>query len=515
MLLIDHFEATARDHPERLFLHFVSDAGDTQLTYREANRLASSFARQLVQLGIGRGDVVAMLMTNEPEWLSYHFANQKLGVTTTTLNTELRVEELSQLVTSAGVIALLHSPALVENAQAIQAKVREATGRQITLVDTHAAVGADDSHLPRDAAITATDHLSIVFTSGTSGSKSKGVIASVGNVSSGVEGYMNRLELGSEDRIMLVTPLFHASALHWGVGMAISCGGTIVLADRFSRRSFWDQAQRSGATVIWTMGAILLMLLTDPTSDAERQAMKKIRVVFGNGGAPRRNDFVRRWGPIFFDGYGSSETFGTLTDDDCFDTGEPYTCTGRLVPGVSLGIQDPETGRELPVGEIGEIVSPFGSGFAGYVDDAAATAESIRNGWFRTGDLGFFDNTGRLFFVDRVKDIIRRAGENIAAREVEQILQEMPGVAEVVAVAKPDIILGEVVAVYIVPEVESRHFDLEEVQAFSESRLASYKWPQEVLNTTASLLPRTHTGKIKKGVLKQQLRERALSEGNA
>lgn len=512
VLLIDRFEETAKARPDHLFLRYVAEneADDVTITYREADRMASRFAAALRARGVGRGDRVAILLPNMPNWLLWHFANQKIGATTCTLNPDLLPDDLAGLIGIAGAGIVVTSRALASLAEKIAA-----AGAKVLFLDQDSGgeLGATDrapdvGHVGRDPAISADANLSIVFTSGTTGARSKAVLMPVGNVVRFAGAYKDMLGLDGDDRLMMVTPLYHAAALHWTTGMAVLSGGSLILADRFRKSQFWRQADRAGATVIWTMAAVLFILLTEAPSEAERSAMSRMKVVFGNGAAGRAREIIARWGSAFRDGFGMSEAFGTLTAADSFDTGEPYPCAGRAVPGIEMRLRDPETGAFVGPREQGEIVMRYGQGFVEYLGDPEATAQVVRDGWFHTGDIGYVDETGRLFFVDRLKEIIRRGGKNISAKEIENVLLSHPDVAEAAAIGKPDDILGETVMALLVAKDPQRTFALEEIHAFCEGRLANYKWPANVATLNAETLPRTPTGKIKKLSLKQQLRDR-------
>lgn len=511
MLLIDRFEETAKARPDHLFLHYVAEnaADDVLVTYGEADRAASRFAAALRARGVARGDTVAILLPNMPNWLLWHFANQKIGATTCTLNPDLLPDELTAFIGLAGARMVVTSRELAPLAEAIRAAGANAlfldqeSGGELGWTDRAPDVG----HIARDPAIAPDANLSIVFTSGTTGARSKAVLMPVRNVVQFAGAYKDLLGLDGSDRLMMVTPLYHAAALHWTTGMAVLAGGSLVLADRFRKSQFWQQADRAGATVIWTMAAILFILMTEEPGEAERSAMSRIKVLFGNGAAGRAQEIIARWGSVFRDGFGMSEAFGTLTDSDSFDTGEPYPCAGRAVPGIEMRLRDPETGAFVGPREHGEIVLRYGQGFMEYLGDPEATAQVVRDGWFHTGDLGYVDETGRLFFVDRLKEIIRRGGKNISAKEIENVVLNHPAVAEVAAIGKPDDILGETVMVLLVAKDPQHRFSLEEIHAFCQDRLAPYKWPAGVATLKAETLPRTPTGKIKKLSLKQQLRD--------
>jgi acyl-CoA synthetase (AMP-forming)/AMP-acid ligase II len=255
--------------------------------------------------------------------------------------------------------------------------------------------------------------------------------------------------------------------------------------------------------------AIPFILLTQPPVDTEQRVLRHLTSIFAAGAGSRSREIFERWGPIFIDGFGMSETPGTLTGPDSFDHDEPFPCVGRAVPGIDLRIADLETGETCAPRQHGEIVVRYGLGFAGYFGNPAAFAEAVRNGWFHTGDIAYADETGRVFFVDRIKDIIRRGGENLSAREIEQVLGAHPEVAEAFAVAKPDRVLGETVCAYLVPKQPGRAFSLEEIRTFCEGRLAPIKLPEDVRTVAGDTLPRTPTGRVQKFRLKKALREEA------
>lgn len=516
-LLIDYFESVARQAPDRLFLTFVGDepVDDLRMSYGEANQRASRYARVLLRAGAQRGDRIGLLMHNSPDWLLWYFACQKIGVGLCALNPDLLEAELAELARRGTLPILVVAPELYPKARAVQATVPclqtilgPAPAEGVTPIDAQAN---DDVGPPlwRDPGILPTDALSVVFTSGTTSPRSKGVIEPVGNIVRGVQAYQAQLRFTPQDRLMLVTPLFHAAALNWGVTMTVLAGASIVLARRFSASHFWQQAERGGSTVLWTMGAIVQILLLQPPSPDERNAARRLRLIFGVGAGARHRQVQERWQVELIDGYGSSETPGTLTDRECFDLADPFPCVGRPVEGIDLRIVDPETGAECAPRQVGEIVARFGQGFAGYLGDEEATRESVRDGWFHTGDLAYVDETGRFYFVDRLKDIVRRGGENLSAREIEQAIARHPAIAEATVVPKPHAVLGEVVAVFVVPRASCVAPDLTELRSFCAAHLPPFKWPEELRVVAMDDLPRTPTGRVRKFMLKQQLRGEA------
>lgn len=510
MLLIDHFETIAREAPERVFVHFVADEkeADSTITYAAAAERAAHLAAHLRACGVGRGDPVAILMPNSIDWLVTYFACQKIGAIAAGLSTDLLPGELRSYMDTLACRVLVTAGA--HNALALDlaaanpgvAHVFSDAPVEGMLDSTRAAaepVWSRDPGLPDDAL------LSIVFTSGTTGAKPKAALQRSSSIIRGIAGYQEELKLTPQDRVMLVTPLLHGMALNWGTTMCVLSGCTMVLARRFSASRFWDQADRGGVTVLWTMGAVIAILLTLAPSAVERRAVEKLRILFANGASGRWRQIRERWGCDVLDGYGMTETPGTLASPDCYDLPDAYPCVGRPVSGVALRIVNPDTGVEVGVREVGEITSRFGQGFAGYLNNEAALKEVVRDGWFHTGDLAYRDEEGRFFFVDRLKSIIRRGGENIASLEIENCIVQHPEIREAIALPQPHDVLGETVLVVLIPLEEGRVFSLDEIRRFCEGKLAPFKWPEAVRTIDGTDVPRTETGRVKKVLFRKAL----------
>lgn len=507
MILIDYFERAVEVHPDKLFLHFVAavERDDVRLTYREADQKASQIARALKALGVRKSDTVSMLLPNSPMWLLTYLANQKLGVVTGTLDPDHTPSELQYNVSHSRARILVVDADHLEKARAIRPQCPNL--QTVVLVDGEAKdcvslrdelARTSDGHLGRSESISDDDTLYIMFTSGTTGKVPKGVLHPQRSLIHGIGPYRELVPIREDDRLMLVTPLFHGCSMYWGVTLVILSGGTLVLAERFSASKFWEQAHRGKVSVIWTMGTVGAILLQLPKTEAETLATRHVRTFFGVGIGARQKEAAARWRCNIVDGFGMTETAGTLTDAESFKSSEPFPCIGKPVPGMDLRLIDPESGRVCGVREQGEIVVRFGQGFSGYFNNPEAEEASIRDGWFHTGDLAYMDERGQFYFVDRLKDIVRRGGENISAREVEHVLLAYPKVKEAVVVAAPHAIYGEVVMAYLVPHTPTHVFSVEEIRAHCANRLASFKWPVHVRTVTTEELPRTPTGKVQK-----------------
>ncbi|MDA0961583.1 MAG: class I adenylate-forming enzyme family protein [Proteobacteria bacterium] len=513
-LLIDYFEKAADRHPDRAFIILLDNeaSNDKPISYARANTRASAYARQLSQTGIGRGDVVAILGANSINWVIAYLACQKLGAAANPINPELSADDITQLF---GVT----SPKAVMTTMDEFAEMGPTFGCPVIHVGADGEVmrvdgsdrKPDNAPFPRDPVLTGDDTMSILFTSGTTAALPKAVVNPIGPLMTGIEGYRRMSNIGPDDRVMVVTPLFHAAALNWAVTMVIFAGGTMLLTGPFSASRFWAQARRGAATVLWTLGAIPFILLRrDPDAD-EAATLDRLRLIFAAGGGARSRELRERWGSRFQDGWGMSETVGTMTDNCCFEEYGTHPCIGMPVPGMEMAILDLETGAELGPLQTGEIAARYGMGFKEYLGNSEAMESSVRNGWFHTGDVGYRCAEGRYYFVDRIKDIIRRGGENIASISVESAVASYPGIVEVHAVAKPDPELSERVCLFLVMAPDAPAPSLDALRDHCSKVLPRQHLPEDLRLVAETDLPRTPSGRVQKVKLKQQLRVEAQS----
>jgi acyl-CoA synthetase (AMP-forming)/AMP-acid ligase II len=326
-----------------------------------------------------------------------------------------------------------------------------------------------------------------------------------------MQSYRDQLDITARDRLFVCTPMFHGCAVYYAATLTLMSGGSIVIVDKFSVAELWAQVQRSGATIVWTLGTIVTLLLLKPPTDAERTAAEQLRFIFASGIGRRRSEVHERWQRPVLDGYGMTEIPGTLTGFNDYATADgPYASVGKPVAGVNLRIVNPESGAPLPPGAIGEIVVDSSVTCLGYLGNPEASAAALRDGWFHTGDRGVVDESGELRFVDRLKDIVRRAGENISSAEVEGILATLDSIAQVAIVPASHDQYGEIVCAVIVSKDGITVPTLDEIRAHCEGRLAQYKWPERLLVVSTDQFPTTPTGKVRKGLLKTLVADRKI-----
>jgi crotonobetaine/carnitine-CoA ligase len=332
-----------------------------------------------------------------------------------------------------------------------------------------------------------------MYTSGTTGNP-KGVLARHAAQREVPDPFIEVLGIGQDDVVLAVTPLFHGNAFG-AVHTAMRAGATAVFPREFHGSQFWPLVHESGATVVFTLGTILAMLLAREPSDLERKS--RLRIILGLGSAPIRERIIERFGVADVpECYGSTDA-GVVT---VTPPGEPPRAgsAGKAAPGVEIRILD-DAGRPLPAGSVGEIAVRRPPPLPEYFRDPELTRAAYRGEYFLTGDLGRLDADGWLFFVDRKKDFIRRGGENVSSQWVEKALREHPHVIEAAVIGVPHPVLGQEVKAYV---VASQPVDAAELAAFARTRLASFEVPAHW--EFRESLPKTPTQRIEKYKLREQ-----------
>ena len=501
--------ARAAQQPDRPAVRFEA----ATLTYGEWDVRANRLANALLGSGLAAGSRVAVMLTNRPEFLVAWAGVAKAGLVEVPVNTAYKGDLLAYLLMQAQCQVLVIEEQWIDRLAAI---ADEVTGlRTVIVLDAQNAdlpsfsvtsweefisTGSPD---PPDVVVAPDDVSSILYTSGTTG-PSKGVVlthASNFHMANNVVGLM---DYGPSDVVFNAFPLFHVNARYSGVLPVMYADGESVLRSRFSVSGFWDTCREYGVTAFNYMGAVLMMLFKQP--ERPDDADNPVRRAYG-APAPVTiyRDFERRFGVQLVEVYGSTEG-GTITMNtvDSFRIG---SC-GRPVPYYDVRIHD-EHDHPLPPGEVGEIVvrprEPHAL-FEGYHDMPEATLTAFRNLWFHTGDRGRTDEDGYFYYVDRMKDSIRRRGENISSWEVEKVVTAHDSVAEAAAVGVPSELTEEEVLIVVVAKPGCA-IDPVSILDHCQQRLPYYAVPRYV--RILDELPKTPSQRIEK----YRLRNEGLQPG--
>src|SRR5438874_526771 len=462
-------------------VNVASTAAMRGQTYAEFDRFANRAAHVLRGLGVGKGDRVTLAMGNSVEYLVAAFGILKAGGVLNPVNPALGARELGYILGHAEPKVVITDAARVEAAGTVLG------------ADAFGALVERSSEAPPGVALGPGDASTLLYTSGTTGTP-KGVLFSHGSTGIGGRHFIEALGLTPDDVILAVTPLFHGNA--WGaVQTALHAGGTVAFPQAFHASEFWPLVHQTGATVLYTLGTILAMLLTREPSALERTS--RLRVIPGLGAAPIRDQVMRRFEVAHVaECFGSTDA-GVVTITPLGAAWRPGSC-GPPVPGVALRILD-DDGRPPPPRPAGEIAVRSPARLSAYFRDPEATAAALRDGWLLTGDLGFVDEDGWLYFVDRKRDVIRRGGENVSSVLIEKTLREHPRVAEVAVIGVPDPVLGQEIKAFAVAREPLAE---EELRAFAAERLAKFQVPR--LWEFRDALPKTATERGEKYKLREE-----------
>jgi acyl-CoA synthetase (AMP-forming)/AMP-acid ligase II len=501
------FDRAAREFAARPFLAAPSGAHRAflrdgyEIDYATAAREVAALRDAYASAGYGHGHRVAMLLDNRPEHFLHKLALNGLGISCVPVNPDYRAGEIAWLLDSSRADLAIVAP---ERRDQFMAGRDAATHRPpVALFDRPEDFPAA-TRPPKDEPVSAGTEASILYTSGTTG-RPKGCILSHGyELASGrwyaTRGHMMAFRREGE-RLYNPLPVYHINSSILSFFCVLLTGSCQIQPDRFHPQRWWPEIRETRASIVHYLGVIVPMLLGMPHDGAERK--HTVRFGLGAGVEPQLHRvFEERFGFPLVEVWGMTEMVRVLADYR-----HPRLvgtrCFGRAEPGVEVRVVD-ASGGDVPVGEPGEMVirhsakAPRRDFFSGYLDDEAATAEAWRGGWFHTGDTVRQDHSGALFFVDRKKNIIRRSGENIAAAEVEAVLQSHPLVKQVAVMAVPDDLREEEVLACIVlhdPAADAAGA-ADALFAHCNAELAYFKAPGWILFRDD--LPTTGTQKIQK-----------------
>ena len=481
---------------------------DRHLTYRELDLLSNRFSRVFQELGVRKGDHVAVMLPNCPEWIACWFGLAKLGAVLVAFNTQWKGDGLEYALRQADVKYCLAGAEF----QGEFEKAGKAQGSTLVVFDL-AGGRVEIEGAPSLSRLLAGyssepvegeppkggDPLIITYTSGTTGWP-KAVLNPHRAYLAAAEDLRDYVEMKPEDIIYTCLPLYHANPQVYCVLTALVTGGSIALADRFSASRFWQDIRAYRATAFSYVGAVLPILLSQPEREEERGSPAK--KCFG-GGAPKEvhETATRRFGLQVCELYGMSETgtWNTINRPGKIKSGS----VGQVRECFEVKVFDDQD-DEVPPGQVGEIVvrpkKPFIM-FNGYYKMPEETLRDYRNLWFHTGDLGKVDSEGYFYFCGRKKESIRRGGENITPYEIERVLMDHPAVAEAAAVGVPDPILGEEIKVYVVLR-EGRSVEPRELLERCQEKLPKFLIPRYL--EFVSSLPKTASEKVQKASLKSR-----------
>jgi long-chain acyl-CoA synthetase len=479
-------ERAAAEHPDQPALRL----DELVLTYADLRDAAGRMGALLASIGIEPGDRVGLMLPNVPAFPIAFYGALAAGAVVVPMNPLLKSREVAYYLGDSGAKAVVAWHAMAgeaakgaadAGAQMIAAESPDLAG----LIGGLTAVAGDPGRGDDDDAV-------ILYTSGTTGRPKGAELTHAGLVSNAEVSARTLFDPGPGDVIMGCLPLFHVFGLTCGLNVAVTSAATLTLLPRFDPAKALDIIQRDQVTVFEGVPTMYAAMLHLPEADPAKTATLRL---CASGGAALPVEILRgfeeKFGCVILEGYGLSETSPVASFNHPNQVRKPGSI-GTPIEGVQMRLID-DNWNTVPAGEIGEIAIRGHNVMKGYWNKPEATAETLKDGWFRTGDMARVDEDGYYYIVDRKKDLIIRGGYNVYPREIEEVLHEHPAVAEVAVIGIPHPDLGEEVgaAVALKPGASATPEDL---RAFARDRVAAYKYPRRVWLVDS--LPKGPTGKI-------------------
>ena len=466
-----------------------------ELLQAQARFLADTLQRQF---GVKRGDRVALWLKNCPEFIAALFGVFHAGAVVVPINNFLKPHEIGFILTDAEINVLVTDHSMAEHLPELLAL---RSGLKFWQVEELARPENHDAVLNAQAAVpdvTTEDLAVIIYTSGTTG-RPKGAMLTHGNLLHNVESCRQVLKAMDHDRFVVLLPMFHSFMMTVGVLLPMIVGGSVVLIRSLHPpKAVLQEILLRQATILPAVPSFFRTLAGAPLPPG-----MPLRLCI-SGGAPLPVEILREFNRTMpmplIEGYGLSEASPVVSLNPIAGPWKEGSI-GLPIPDVEVSVQD-DAGQALPVGATGEICVRGGNVMRGYWNRPEETAQTLRDGWLLTGDIGHRDADGYYFITDRKKDMLIVNGINVYPREIEEVLYQIPGVKEAAVVGVPDARRGEH-AVAFVAAKEGVTLDEKTVLQFIRQRLADYKVPKKVNFMPA--LPRTATGKVLKRELRSQV----------
>ena len=506
--LRDLLTERAQRHPDKVCLVHEAKTGEVrEFTYSGLLADVQSAAGGFAHLGVGPGDKVVLHLASSPEFVIAWFGLTWLGAVAVPSNTANTVPEMQHVLTLSDAVGYVTSP---EYAPVLAAAAESAPDVRVRLL-ARAEDSGDSTfegllaagHPTPNHPLDNEDVAQLLFTSGTT-SRPKAVMLTHANCLHAGERESRMQAIDETDRLLTALPTFHVNAQTVSLLSAFTAGATVVLLEEYRATRFIAQVRAHRATALSLVGTQVRTLLLQPPHDQDQDHRVRRCLFALNVLDSEKDAFEKRYGIELMNGYGLSEAMTIVSVAPVFGD--------RRWPSIGLPANDRTVrlvhagGADVPTGTVGELIVRGVAGrtlMKGYYKDPEATAATVRDGWLYTGDNAYVDEAGYLYFFDRLKDVIKRAGENISATEVESALLEHPDIAEAAVIGISDPIRDEAVKAYVVAR-EGTTVTVEDVIAHCRAYLAPFKVPTAV--EVRDRLPRTSIGKIEKKTLRAEAR---------
>ena len=521
-------EESARRFPDRPAIIYFG----RRISYRELDKLTQAFAAALHDLGVRKGDRVSINLPNIPQFIIAFYGALRLGAIVVQTNPMYTERELKELLNDSGAETIVTLDLLYPRVEAIRSQtglrrviltgvkdflppllkrlypIKELLERKRVSLkgkDFHSFQRLLRDHRgqrPPEVELDPAEDVALLqYTGGTTGVPKGAMLTHKNLIANTLQCRVWFLQAEEgEERVLAVLPFFHVYGMTVAMNLAIALASAMILLPRFQIDEVLKTINKYQPTMF--PGAPTIYVAFNSHPDIKRYKVGSIKECI-SGSAPLPVEVKRRFeeltGGRLVEGYGLSEA-SPVTHSNPLDGRDIPGSIGVPLPDTEAKIVDPESGEELEVGEVGELIVRGPQVMKGYWNNPEETAQTLKDGWLYTGDIAKMDGQGYFYIVDREKDMIIASGYNVYPREVEEVLYQHPKVAEAAVIGVPDPYRGETVKAFIVPRA-GEELDEEELIAFCRERLAAYKVPR--LIEFRDSLPKTAIGKV----LKRELRE--------
>jgi len=501
MTIPELLQTRAEELGQQTFIIFE----DQDFSYHDVHEKACRVAANLAKRGVGKGDKIVVLMGNCMEFIYLFLGAGRIGAVIVPVNPLLKPDEIAYITTNADANTIITIPEFAPMVPLVRKMLPQI--KRIFIVGGDVVEGAEPFSVllePVDAVpeigINEHDDAALIYTSGTTGLP-KGVILTHRNYIWNARAVQRSNIIYPHDRFYCILPLFHVNAQVVSVLAPLMAKISLVLMGRFNALGILPAIEKHKITVMSAVPTIYNVICSNPK--VAEYDLSSIRF-FVSGAAPLPEEtyelILRVLKKPVLQGYGLSEATCASAVADGFDPIRWNSC-GPALRYCGVRIVD-SNGKDLPAGEIGEILVAGPTVMKGYYKNPEATAEVLNNGWLRTGDLGRLDEEGYLYIVGRLKDMIIRGGQNVYPAQVESVLLKLEGVAEAAVIGLDDPRWGQEVMA-VIKRAQGSTITEKDVVSFAREHLAQYKCPRHV--RFVDELPKTATGKVRKNVLAEQV----------
>ncbi|KSU88876.1 fatty acid--CoA ligase family protein [Priestia flexa] len=500
---------TAKQYPEKIAYVFL----DEEVTYADLDTSITLFANGLKRLGVQKGDHIALLLGNSPHFIIGLYGALRVGATVIPINPTYTKGEITYVLQNSDAKVAITLDLLVPLLEEMKAEISALEHLVVcesSLQKEHNFLSSNDIHsfssivqhqdvTYKFPTLDEDDTALILYTSGTTG-KPKGAMLTQKNVYQNAKDVADYLSINGEDRVVAALPMFHVFCLTVALNAPLMNGGTVLVMPKFSPTIFFQLAEEKRATIFAGVPTMYNFLLQ--SNKGAQEKVKTLRLCISGGASmpvALLKEFEKQFGVVVAEGYGLSEA-SPVTCFNPIDKERKPGSIGTSIMNVENKVVD-EIGREVPVGEVGELIVKGANVMKGYYKLPEDTAHALRDGWLYTGDLARMDPEGYFYIVDRKKDMIIVGGYNVYPREVEEVLYSHPNVVEVAVLGVPDPVFGEQIKCYVV--VKDAAVSEQDLLDYCQLHLAKYKIPSSI--TFLDELPKNATGKILRKALRKEL----------